>query len=96
MGNTIFIKYKKVCIRPIRTGIKAIQRLNILIAPMGYRGFTRIVNFPSPFCLELLKLLKPVYNLIRKEEYFSGELNNKRLSMNSNLVTEKGNLVYAR
>ena len=30
IGNTIFIKDKKVCVKPLRSGIEAIQKLNPL------------------------------------------------------------------
>ena len=34
------------------------------------RGFVGMVNFFSIFCLELQKLLKPIYNLTRKGRHF--------------------------
>ena len=40
----------------------------------GCRGFTGMVNFSSLFCPELQKLLKPIYNLNRKDwQLINGE-----------------------
>ena len=36
----------------------------------GCRGFMGMVNFLSLFCLELQKLLKPIYDLTRKGRQF--------------------------
>ena len=38
--------------------------------PKGCRSFAGMVNFLSMFCLELQKLLKPIYNLTRKGRPF--------------------------
>ena len=38
--------------------------------PKGCRNFAGTVNFLSMFCLELQKLLKPIYNLTRKGRHF--------------------------
>ena len=66
MGNEIFIDNKKVCVKPLRSGLEAIQKLQPPKTPKGCRSFTGVVNFLSVFCPQLQKLLKPIYNLTRK------------------------------
>ena len=62
----IFIKDRKVCLKPLKSRIEAIQKLNPSPMPKGCQCFTGMVNFLSMFCLELQKLLKPIYDLTRK------------------------------
>ena len=70
MGNIIFIKDKKVCIKPLRNRIDAILKLEPPKLPKGCRSFAGMVNFLSMFCPELQKLLKPIYDLTRKGRPF--------------------------
>ena len=70
MGNEIFIKDKKVCIKPIRNRLEAIQKLKPPTTVKGCRSFTGMVNFLNMFCPELQKLLKPIYDLTRKGRPF--------------------------
>ena len=70
MRNEIFIENKKVCVKPSRSRLKAIQNLQPPKAPKGCRSFVGVVNFLSMFCPELQKLLKPIYNLTRKGKPF--------------------------
>ena len=70
MGNTIFIKDRKVCVRPLRSRIEAILKLEPPRMQKGCRSFAGMVNFLSMFCPELQKLLKPIYNLTRKGRTF--------------------------
>ena len=70
MGNTIFIRNKRVCVRPLRSQIEAIQKLEPPTMIKGCQSFTGMVNFVSLFCLELQKLLKPIYDLTRKGRQF--------------------------
>ena len=65
MGNTTFIKDRKVCVKPLRSRLEAIQRLKPPTTPKGCRSFARMVNLISIFCPELQKLLKPIYDLTR-------------------------------
>ena len=65
MGNTIFIKDRRVCVKPLRSRLEAIQRMKPPTTPKGCRSFARMVNFVSIFCPELQKLLKPIYDLTR-------------------------------
>ena len=70
MGNTIFIRNKRVCVRPLRSQIQAIQKLEPPITIKGCQSFAGMVNFVSLFCPELQKLLKPIYDLTRKGRQF--------------------------
>ena len=55
MGNVIFKKDRKVCLKPLRSRLKAIQKLQPPTIPKGCRSFTGMVNFLSMFCPELQK-----------------------------------------
>ena len=70
MGNVIFIKERKVCIKPLRSRLEAIQKLWLPTTPKGSRCFAGMVTFLSMFCPELQKLLKPIYDLTRKGRQF--------------------------
>ena len=70
MGNTIFIRNKRVCVRPLRSQIEAIQKLEPPMTIKGCRNFVGMVNFVSIFCPELQRLLKPIYDLTRKGRQF--------------------------
>ena len=70
MGNTIFIRNKRVHVKPLRSRIEAIQRLKPPMMIKECRSFVGLVNFVSIFCPELQKLLKPIYDLTRKERHF--------------------------
>ena len=69
-GNKIFIENKKVCVKPLRSRLEAIQKLQPPKTPKGCRSFVGVVNFLSMFCPELQKLLKPIYDLTRKGRQF--------------------------
>ena len=70
MGNEIFIESKKVCMKPLRSRLEAIQKLQPPKMPKGCRSFAGVVHFLSMFCPELQKLLKPIYDLTRKGRPF--------------------------
>ena len=70
IGNTIFIRNKRICIRPLRNWIEAIQKLKPPTTIKGCRSFTGMVNFVSIFCKERQKLLKPIYDLTKKGRQF--------------------------
>ena len=52
MGNTIFIKERRVCIILLRSRLETIQKLQPPTTIKGCRSFTGIVNFVSMFCPE--------------------------------------------
>ena len=58
MGNTIFIKDRRACVKPLRSRLEAIQKLKPPMTQKGCRSFAGVVNFVSIFCPELQKLLK--------------------------------------
>ena len=70
IGNKIFIRNKRVCVRPLRSEIEAIQKLEPPTTIKCCRSFAGMVNFVSIFCPELQKLLKPIYDLTRKGRQF--------------------------
>ena len=76
MGNTILIKERRVCIKPL-SRIEAIQKLQPPSTAKGCRNFTGMVNFWSMFYPELQKLLKPIYDLTRKGRQFMWGNGNK-------------------
>ena len=77
MGNKIFIKDRRVCVRPLRNRLDAIQKLQPPTTAKGRRSFAGMVNFLSMFCQELQKLLKPIYDLTKKDRQLFGETNSK-------------------
>ena len=70
MGNTIFIQEKRVSIKLLCSRLETIQRLRPPTTVKGCRSFVQMVNFLSIFCQGLQKLLKPIYDLTRKERQF--------------------------
>ena len=74
MGHKIFIMERSVCIKQLRNRLEAIQKLQPPTTVKRYRSFAWMVNFLSMFCPELQKLLKPMYDLLRKgKQYIWGE-----------------------
>ena len=73
MGNTIFIQEKRVCVKPLCSRLEAIQKLKPPTTVKGCRSFAGSVNFLSIFCQDLQKLLKPIYDLMRKGRSFIWE-----------------------
>ena len=53
MGNIIFIKDRKVCVRPLGNTVDAILKMKPPTTPKGCRSFAGMVNFLSMFCPEL-------------------------------------------
>ena len=70
MGNTIFIKDRRVCVKPLHSQLEAIQKIKPPTMVKEYKSFARMVNFVSIFCPELQKLLKPICDLTRKGKQF--------------------------
>ena len=79
MGNTIYIKDRRVCIKLLRSRLEGIQKLKQPTTVKGCKSFTGMVNFLSMFCPELQKLLKPIYYLTRKGRQLYGEKSNRQL-----------------
>ena len=53
MGNTMFIKDRHACLKPLRSKIEAIQQLIPPTNVKGCRSFAGMVNFASIFCPEI-------------------------------------------
>ena len=70
MGNTIFNQEKRVCVKPLHSRLEAIQKLRPPTTVKRCRKFAGMVNFLSIFCQDLQKLLKPIYDLTKKDRPF--------------------------
>ena len=70
MGNTIFIKERRVCIKPLHSRLEMIQKVKAPTTAKQCKSFVGMVNFVSIFCPELQRLLKPIHDLTRKGRQF--------------------------
>ena len=70
MGKTILTKDRRVCVKPLRSWLEAIQKLQLSTTVNRYSSFVGMANFLSMFCTELQNLLKPIYDLTRKGRQF--------------------------
>ena len=70
MGNTIFVKERRVCVRPLHSRLEAIQKMKAPTTAKQCKSFAGMVNFVSIFCPEWQRLLKPIYDLTRKGRQF--------------------------
>ena len=57
MGNTIFIKERRVCVKPLCSRLEAIQKVKTPTTSKQCKSFAGMVNFVSIFCPELQRLL---------------------------------------
>ena len=73
MGNIIFIKERRVCVKPLHSRLEAIQKVKAPTTTKQCKSFAGMVNFVSIFCPELQRLLKPIYDLTRKGKQFVWE-----------------------
>ena len=55
MGNVIFIKDRKVCVKPLRSTLEATQKLQLPTSPKGCRIFVGMIDFLSTFYPKLQK-----------------------------------------
>ena len=70
MGNTIILKERRVCVKPLHSWLEAIQKIRPPATTKQCKSFKGMVNFVSIFCPALQKLLKPIYELTRKGRQF--------------------------
>ena len=70
MGNTIFIKDRRVYVKPLHSQLEAIQKIKPPTTVKQCKSFVGMVSFVSIFCPDLQKLLKPIYDLMRKGGQF--------------------------
>ena len=66
MGNVFHINGSTISITPLQSRIEAIQKLQPPTNVKGCKSFCGVVNYLSIFCRHLQKLLKPIYDLIKK------------------------------
>ena len=71
MGNTIFINERRVCVKPLHSHLEAIQKIRPPATAKQCKSFAGMVNFVSIFCPDSQKLLKPIYDLMRKGRQFT-------------------------
>ena len=55
LGNTVFIKDRRVCIKPLKSRLEAIQKLQPPTTAKGCRSFAGMINFLSMFCPKFKK-----------------------------------------
>ena len=68
VGNTIFIQERRVCVKPLRSWLETIQKLQLPTRVKGSRSLTGMVNFLSFYvCPELQKIVK-AYILLNKKK----------------------------
>ena len=70
MGNTIFVKERRVFVKPLHSGLEVIQKVKTPTTAKQFKSFAGMVNFVGIFCPELQRLLKPIYDLTRKGRQF--------------------------
>ena len=70
VGNTIFIKRRRVCVKPLHSRLDVIQKVKAPTTAKQCKSFVGMVNFVSIFCPEIQRLLKPIYDLTRKGRQF--------------------------
>ena len=58
MGNTIFIKDKRVCVKLLQSRLEAIQKLKPPTNQKGCQSFAGIVNFVSIFLPRTIEAIK--------------------------------------
>ena len=61
----LLFKDKRVCIKPLKTRLEAIQKPKPPKTAKDCKSFAGVVNYLSMFCPNLQKLLKPIYDLTR-------------------------------
>ena len=59
MGNIIFIKERRVCVKPLHSRLEAIKKIKPPTMAKQCKSFLGMVNFVSIFCPDLQKLLNP-------------------------------------
>ena len=70
LGNVFHIKDGRITITPMKSRIEAIQKLQAPSTAKACKSFCGVVNYLSLFCKDLQKILKPIYELTRKEMPF--------------------------
>ena len=58
MGNTIFIKDKRIVVKPLHSQLEAIQKIKLPTMAKQCTSFAGMVNFVSLFCPELTETVE--------------------------------------
>ena len=58
MGNTIFIKERRVCIKPLPSQLEVIQKIKTPTTAKQCKSFVGMVNFVSIICPDTTKTVK--------------------------------------
>ena len=67
LGNVFHIENGVITITPMKSRMEAIQKLLPPTTVKACKSFCKVVNYHSLFCKDLQKILKPIYELTRKE-----------------------------
>ena len=67
LGNVFHIKDGMITITPMKCRIESIQKLQAPTTAKACKSYCGVVNYLSLFCKDLQKILKPIYELTRKE-----------------------------
>ena len=70
LGNVFHIENEVITITPMKSRMEAIQKLLPLTTVKACKSFCKVVEYLSLFCKDLQKILKPIYELTRKEISF--------------------------
>ena len=70
LGNVFHIENGVITITPMKSRMEAIQKLLPLTRVKACKSFCKVVNYLSLICKDLQKILKPIYELTRKEVPF--------------------------
>ena len=65
--------------KPLCSQLEAIQKIRLPTMAKQCKSFAGMVNYFSIFCLELQKLLKPIYDLMRKGKQFVWEIEQQKV-----------------
>ena len=79
LGNVFHIEDGVITITPMKSRIEAIQKLLPPTTVKECKSFCGVVNYFSLLCKELQKILKPIYDLIRKEMPFYWKNSTRKL-----------------
>ena len=74
---------------PMKSRIEAIQNLQAPSTAKACKSFCGVVNYLSLFCKDLQKILKPIYELTRKEMPFHwSDLHQKAFARSKRIASQ--------
>ena len=93
----MFIKESRVCIKPLCSRLEVIQKVKSHTTAKQCKSFAEMVNFISIFCPELQRLLKPIYDLMRKgRQFIWGKRATGSFQRDKTKVIKTASITYAR